>query len=316
MKTKILTSSQLHEAVELLHQGHLVAIPTETVYGLAAHFSCESAISSIFIAKQRPLDNPLIVHISTLEQVDQIALSPPKLFFQLAEAFFPGPLTIIIQRHPRLSPLISAGLESVAIRMPSHPIAKELIRMLKAPVVAPSANLSGRPSATDVQHVLDDFDQKISAVIDGGRTDLGIESTVISLLSNPPVILRPGKVTKQEIEKVLGMPINMQTSLQKGPAYSPGMKYRHYAPCIPVKLFYKRDEIDAYCKKPSSNKRALLGYSYLSMPNCDYYKLCMRDLYASFRDAEKKAYEEILIFCDSIAQSDLALMNRLIKASN
>ena len=316
MKTKVLTPSQLYEAVELLQQGHLVAIPTETVYGLAAHFSCESAISSIFTAKQRPLDNPLIVHISALEQIGQLALSPSALFFQLAEAFFPGPLTIIVKRHPGLSRLISAGLESVAIRMPSHPIAKELIHMLKAPVVAPSANLSGRPSATNVQHVLDDFDQKISAVIDGGQTDLGTESTVISLLSNPPVILRPGKITKQEIEKVVGMPVGMQMSLQKGPAYSPGMKYRHYAPRIPVKLFYKKDEIDAYCNKSSSGKRVLLSSSYLSMPNCDYSKLCMRDLYALFRNAEKNAYDEIIVFCDSIDQSDLALMNRLIKASN
>jgi L-threonylcarbamoyladenylate synthase len=287
MKTKILTYRQLDEAANLLHQGQLVAIPTETVYGLAALSSCESGIASIFTAKQRALDNPLIVHISSLDQVDQLALSPPELFFQLAQAFFPGPLTLITQRHPQLSPLISAGLESVAIRMPSHPIAKQLISMLKTPIVAPSANLSGRPSATDVQHVLDDFDQKISAVIDGGKTDLGIESTVVSLLSNRPTILRPGKVTKQAIEKVLGMSVDVHTSLQEGPVYSPGMKYRHYAPCIPVKLFYDRDKIEEYCRRFSSYKRVLLATSHLSIENCDYYELCTQDLYAAFRNAEK-----------------------------
>ncbi len=316
MKTKTLTSNQLHKAVRLLHQGELVAIPTETVYGLAALISFESAISSIFAVKKRPADNPLIVHIANLKQIDQIALPPSKLFFKLAEAFFPGPLTIITPRHHDLSPLISAGLDSVAIRMPAHPIATDLIQMLGVPIVAPSANLSGRPSATDVQHVLDDFDQKISAVIDGGRTTLGVESTVISLLSNPPVILRPGSITKQEIENVLGITIDMQTSMQKGPIYSPGMKYRHYAPCIPVKLFYEREHLDSYCKKTASNRRMLLSTTPLLVENCDHYKLSTQDLYACFRHAEKNGYSEILIFNDPITQSNIALMNRLIKASD
>jgi L-threonylcarbamoyladenylate synthase len=316
MKTKILTPNQLHKAAELLHQGQLVAIPTETVYGLAAPISSESAISSIFTVKKRPADNPLIVHIASLKQMDQIALPPSKLFFQLAEAFFPGPLTIITPRHRDLSSLVSAGLDSVAIRMPSHPIAIDLIQVLGSPIVAPSANLSGRPSATNAQHVLDDFDQKISAVVDGGRTTLGVESTVISLLSNPPVILRPGNITKQEIENVLGITIDVQISLQKGPVYSPGMKYRHYAPCIPIKLFYEREQIDSYCKKTVANKRMLLSTAPLLLAGCDYYKLSTQDLYACFRHAEKNGYSEILIFCDPMAQSDIALMNRLIKASN
>lgn len=316
MKTKILTSRQLDQAAELLCLGQLVAIPTETVYGLAALSSCESAITSIFTIKQRALDNPLIVHISDFEQIDQLALAPPELFFQLAKAFFPGPLTLITRRHPKLSPLISAGLESVAIRMPSHPIAKELIRMLKKPIVAPSANISGRPSATEARHVLEDFDQKISAVVDGGRTDFGLESTVVSLLTHPPVILRPGKITKQEVEEVLGIAIDVQTSLQNGPAYSPGMKYRHYAPCIPIKLFYNRDAMGAYLKEFPSYRRVFLGPADLSVPNCDCYELCVRDLYASFRHAEKNGFEEIIVFCDLAAQNDLALMNRLLKASN
>ncbi|KAG6559731.1 Threonylcarbamoyl-AMP synthase [Candidatus Rhabdochlamydia oedothoracis] len=316
MKTKILTSNQLHKAAMLLYHGQLVAIPTETVYGLAALISSESALSSIFAVKKRPMDNPLIVHIASLKQIDQIALPPSKLFLQLAEAFFPGPLTMIIPRHRDLSPLISAGLDSVAIRMPSHPMTIDLIHMLKAPIVAPSANLSGRPSATTVQHVLDDFDRKIPAIVDGGKTTLGVESTVISLLSNPPVILRPGSITKQEIENVLGITIDVQISLQKGPVYSPGLKYRHYAPCIPVKLFYKKEQIDSYCKKAASNKRMLLSTSSLFIANCDYYKLSTQDLYACFRHAEKNGYSEILIFCDSMAQSNVALMNRLTKASD
>ncbi|MDR2539678.1 MAG: threonylcarbamoyl-AMP synthase [Chlamydiales bacterium] len=316
MKTKILTSNQLYKAARLLHQGQLVAIPTETVYGLAALISSEPAISSIFAVKKRPGDNPLIVHVASFKQIDQVALSPSKLFFQLAEAFFPGPLTIIIPRRHDLSPLISAGLDSVAIRMPSHPIAANLIQMLKAPIVAPSANLSGRPSATNAQHVLDDFDQKISAVVDGGRATLGVESTVISLLSNPPVILRPGSITKQEIENVLGITIDVQISLQKGPIYSPGMKYRHYAPSIPVKLFYKKEQIDSYCEKTDFNKRMLLSTSSLFIENCDYYKLSMQDLYTCFRHAEKNGYSEILVFCDSMTQSNATLMNRLTKASN
>lgn len=316
MKTKILTSNQLHKAAKLLHQGQLVAIPTETVYGLAALISSESAISSIFAVKKRPADNPLIVHIASLKQIDQIALPPSKLFFQLVEAFFPGPLTMVTASRHDLSPLISAGLDSVAIRMPSHPVTIDLIQMLKVPIVAPSANLSGRPSATDVQHVLDDFDQKISAIVDGGKTAFGLESTVISLLSHPPVILRPGSITKQEIEDVLGLTIDVQTSQQKGPVYSPGMKYRHYAPYIPIKLFYQKEQINSYCKKAPSNKRMLLSRSFLFIENCDYYKLSTQDLYACFRHAEKNNYSEILIFCDPIIQNNIALMNRLIKASD
>ena len=213
----------------------LVAFPTETVYGLGGRLFSEKAIQSIFRVKGRPSDNPLIAHVASPQNWEQLAERVPKTYHLLAEAFFPGPLTLIVAKKPKVPKSATGGLETVAIRCPDHDLARKLIKLVGEPLVAPSANLSGRPSSTTAQHVLSDFEGKIPAILDGGPCRHGLESTVIDLVSfEQPTLLRPGALKKEAIEEVLGHSIALYT---KGPKSSPGMKYRHYAPSIPVYIF-------------------------------------------------------------------------------
>lgn len=263
MKTLILDASELERAATLIQAGQLVAFPTETVYGLGASVFDRQAILSIFQVKGRPSDNPLIVHVHSVEQVAQVACAIPPLFYRLAEAFWPGPLTCVLKRHPQIPSLVSAGLESVAVRMPSHKIALELIRLVQAPLVAPSANLSGKPSPTALKHVLEDFDGNIAAVIEGGESEFGIESTVISLLDEKPVLLRSGSITKAQLEEKLGYSIAVASSVQSGPVLSPGMKYRHYAPQSPIVIVETEQELALRLQLPGY--KMVLSHSELNL---------------------------------------------------
>lgn len=222
------------QAGESLAQGAIVAFPTETVYGLGASALEPEAVREIFRLKGRPADNPLIVHLLSTDQLDSVAASIPPLFWPLYQAFSPGPLTYVLPRAPQIPDLVTAGLDTVAVRFPSQPAARTLLEMAGVPVVAPSANLSGRPSPTRARHVLDDFAGRIPYIIDDGPSDLGLESTVLDLTAHPPRILRPGKVTAQDIWEACQIEvIPWQEAPREGdldrPA-SPGMKYRHYAP--------------------------------------------------------------------------------------
>jgi L-threonylcarbamoyladenylate synthase len=298
--TKIYDLDHFEEAAPLLRDGHLVAFPTETVYGLGASVFDEAAIRRIFEVKGRPADNPLIVHLSALEQVDLVARDIPKDFYVLAQAFFPGPLTVVLKRRPSVPSCVSAGLDSVAVRVPRHPIARALIALVGAPLVAPSANLSGKPSATQACHVLEDFDGRIAAVIDGGECSIGIESTVISLLEETPVLLRPGAITQKQLEQVLGKEIAICTHAEQ--PLSPGMKYRHYAPKAPLKLFDCEKEMERYLHSEPSKKRFVLT------------QLSSKTLYAMLRLSDAEAVEEVVVFCDAATRSDEALMNRIKRA--
>ncbi len=218
-------------AAALLQAGGLVAFPTETVYGLGAALNCPAAITKIFAAKGRPADNPLIVHIAHPGQLGEVAATVPEMAQRLAGCFWPGPLSLILPRSAKISPLVSAGLSTVAVRMPDHPVALALITAAKAPLVAPSANLSGRPSPTSARHVLEDLVGKIDAVLDGGTCPVGVESTVLDLSGIRPVILRPGAIAPEELATVLGVtPVMGCTGTGKAQPPPPGMKYRHYAP--------------------------------------------------------------------------------------
>jgi L-threonylcarbamoyladenylate synthase len=302
MRTAILY--EVSKAVELLKQGDVVAFPTETVYGLGAAIFNPTAIQAIFSVKGRPSDNPLIAHLSDLEQVKAIAIDIPKEFYTLAEAFFPGPLTIVLKRHPNVPDLVSAGLPTIALRMPKHPLAIALIRGVGEPLVAPSANLSGKPSSTSARHVLEDFDGKIAAVIDGGECSIGIESTVLSLLDpEHPVILRPGSITADEIESVLGRPVHIDQG--KGSvALAPGMKYRHYAPKAPMHLFTQRDAFEQFLKDHSLPNQLVLK------------TVAEGNLYANLRKADQEHCSQIVIYCDPSVQKQAGLMNRLTKAAS
>ncbi len=226
--------AELKEAAEILKNGGLVAIPTETVYGLAANAFDGKAVAKVFEAKGRPTDNPMIVHISKLEEIYPLVTELPESAKALADAFWPGPLTIILPKSELVPREVAPRLETVAIRMPSHPVARKIIELAGLPLAAPSANSSGSPSPTSAQHVLHDLDGKIDAVIDGGECDVGIESTVITLATNPPRLLRPGGITVDELESVLGkidVDPAVLSELKDGVApASPGMKYKHYSP--------------------------------------------------------------------------------------
>ncbi len=219
-------------AGSIIASGGLVAIPTETVYGLGANALDTKAVDKIFIAKGRPQDNPLIVHIADPGQLSLLCARVPQDALALASRFWPGPLTIILEKSALIPENVCAGLETVAVRVPAHFAAREIIEAAGCPVAAPSANLSGRPSPTTAAHVLDDLDGRIDAVVDGGPCEVGLESTVITLALGERRILRPGGVTSEQIESVIGK-VTMDASVfspHEGVAASPGMKYRHYAP--------------------------------------------------------------------------------------
>lgn len=231
----IWTDSQEHleQAAACLRKGELVAIPTETVYGLAANALDGDAVQSVFRAKGRPSDNPLIVHIADPADLEKYAY-PNDWAYLLAEKFWPGPLTMVLPKKDVIPSIVSAGLDSVAIRLPSHPVARELIRTCGFPIAAPSANLSGKPSGTTAEHVMHDFEGKIAGVIDGGHCSCGLESTVVSLLGDHPILLRPGFVTPEQIRELipsLTVAKAVEEELKNDEKIlSPGLAHKHYAP--------------------------------------------------------------------------------------
>ncbi len=227
------SDEDIFAAAEQIRKGKLVGIPTETVYGLAANALDETAVASIFQAKGRPADNPLIVHIADIQDLETYAYPNPWAY-QLAQEFWPGPLTVILPKKKIIPNIVSAGLDSVAIRLPAHRIARTLIRVSGCPIAAPSANLSGKPSGTTAEHVLHDFSDKIAGVIDGGPCEYGLESTVVSLLGDHPILLRPGFVTPDQIRSVLPS-LTIAKAVENELAseekiLSPGLAHRHYAP--------------------------------------------------------------------------------------
>ncbi len=242
MKTKHLLPSPegIDETARLLQQGQLVAIPTETVYGLAANALDPAAVASIFRAKERPMDNPLIVHIADIEDWERLVTHIPNNAKRLAEAYWPGPLTIILPAADCIPNEVRGGLSTVAVRFPSHPVAQAVILQAGCPLAAPSANLSGAPSPTSAARVMQDMQGRIAAVLDGGESAVGVESTVVDLCSTPPRLLRPGGITPEMLEEVLGtveVDEAVTHALKAGAvAASPGMKYKHYAPQAHIRL--------------------------------------------------------------------------------
>lgn len=242
MKTKfikldsnIIDNKKIAEAADILRQGGLVAFPTETVYGLGADGLNEEASAKIYAAKGRPSDNPLILHISSMKALDTLTEGNNLLGRKLAEAFWPGPLTLIFKKSGLVPLTITGGLDTVAIRMPAHPIAFELIRQAGLYVAAPSANASGRPSPTTAAHVLEDMEGRIDMILDGGSADIGLESTIVDVSSDIPIILRPGYITLEDIKEITGDAEYDNGLLQKPMSENfkpkaPGMKYKHYAP--------------------------------------------------------------------------------------
>ncbi|MDM5340812.1 L-threonylcarbamoyladenylate synthase [Fictibacillus enclensis] len=246
---------QIIQASLWIKNNEVIAFPTETVYGLGGNAESDEAIDKIFAAKGRPSDNPLIVHISSLDQLEGLVAEIPKRAQMLMEAFWPGPLTLVLPKGEKVARRVTAGLSTVGVRMPDHPVALELISESGLPLAAPSANISGRPSPTTAQHVYEDLKGRIAGILDGGPTGVGVESTVVDCTSEKLTILRPGGVTREQLEEVAGETamdpglVSPDTSAPK----SPGMKYTHYAPNAPL---YLVDGSPAFIQKLVDKEKA------------------------------------------------------------
>lgn len=334
MKTQLFTNTpeNIIKTAEILKKGGLAAIPTETVYGLAADALNGEAVAKIFAAKGRPMDNPLIVHVAEFEDIERFALvrEIPEAAKKLAKVFWPGPLTIIMKKGYVIPDEVSAGLDTVAIRLPSHPSARAIIKAAGTPLAAPSANLSGSPSPTTAQHVMNDMDGKIDAVFDGGACGVGVESTVITLAEDTPRLLRPGKVTLEELREVLGeveLDSAVLNKLKDGQkAASPGMKYKHYAPKANVILLKCTDDefIDYVNRCGGSGVAALccdedvekLSVKYISLGKRNDYEAHAQRLFDSLRRID--GYGNIVTVYTRLPSTDgvgLAVYNRLIRAA-
>lgn len=231
-------SDAIQRAAAIIKRGGLVAMPTETVYGLAGDAHNPAAVAAIFAAKGRPTTDPLIVHIADTAQLTQLVAQLPATFAALCETFWPGPLTLLLRKHPHLDPLITAGHATVAVRMPQHPVALALIRASGCPLVAPSANLFSRPSPTNASHVLNDLDGRIDAVLDAGETAIGVESTIVDITVSPARLLRHGGIPAEQLTTLLGdVAIATRMLATDSAAPAPGMLLKHYAPRAPLTLF-------------------------------------------------------------------------------
>ena len=332
MKTQVLDKSQVDIAAQILKNGGVVGIPTETVYGLAADALNGEAVKKIFQAKGRPMDNPLIVHIADYSDIEKYNLVSeiPESAEKLAKAFWPGPLTIIMKRTDVIPPEVSAGLDTVAIRFPAHPLAQQIIKAAGTPLAAPSANLSGSPSPTTAKHVLNDMDGRIDAVLDGGASEVGVESTVITLAAEVPRVLRPGGVTVEELREVLGeveVDDAVIHQLKEGAvAASPGMKYKHYAPKANVLLLKGSDEAyisyvnahaaDDVCALCCDEDLLLLKVKTVSLGRRGDYLTHARHLFDCLRRIdENKTIRTVYSRLPSVEGVGLAVYNRLIRAA-
>ena len=305
------------EAAEFIKQGKLVAFPTETVYGLGASAFNSESIARIYAAKERPRDNPLIVHIHSLAQLDSLVESVPSSAQQLIQAFFPGPLTLILNRSEHVPEIISAGLPSIAVRMPDHDLALRFLKACEVPVAAPSANRSGRPSPTTWQDVYSDLKGRISCILKGEQSQVGIESTVVDCRYGAPIILRAGGITEESIKEII--PILPESSTQTtfhGPPPSPGVKYKHYAPTALVHIVDSPDAVEA------NNNNAYIGLTAHDYPEkLGLYLRCVDitdyayQLFHFFRRSDRAGISDI--YCESTPREQLgvALMDRLSKAA-
>jgi L-threonylcarbamoyladenylate synthase len=312
-------------AAEILRSGGLVAFPTETVYGLGADAFNSEAVKKVFTAKGRPADNPLIVHIAEYNQIKELTGTIPTVGKVLAEAFWPGPLTLVVKSFPSVPKVVTGGLDTVAVRVPKHNVTLELIKKFNKPIVGPSANKSGRPSPTTAQHVYDDLNGEIDLILDAGPALIGIESTVIDVTVTPPLILRFGGLTREEIEQLIGeiQTTEDQIALKK----SPGTRYRHYAPEAKVVLFERGDKLafdQLYGKYIEEGKKVgfilnsddLLNHpSELGKIISDDIKKYSQQLFEMLRDLDKLEADIILV--ESVDETGLgkAVMDRLKRAA-
>lgn len=321
METIILSTTEedLKRAGELLREGKLVAFPTETVYGLGANALDEKACKNVYLAKGRPTDNPMIVHISHVKDIESLTNDMTNDMKILMDKFWPGPLTMIVNAKDVIPKVTTGGLSTVAIRMPSSEVARKVISYSGCPIAAPSANLSGKPSPTKASHVIDDMSNRIDAIIDGPECEVGIESTVIDMTVNPPVILRPGIITKEEISKVLGKDVTFDPNLLKKPEKdfkpkSPGMRYKHYAPNGKMILF-KGDKDKVRARILEEEKKAKKdGIKVRSIFFSDDINAA-HDIFKLLRSCDKEEVELILVEGRLEEGVGFSVMNRMLRSA-
>lgn len=325
----------ISEAASFIKEGKLVAFPTETVYGLGANGLDQEAIIKIFKAKGRPQDNPLILHIHSIEQLKSLVEEIPEIAHECIKRFWPGPLTMIFKRSSIVPDMITAGLETVAIRMPDHKIALELIKYARTPIAAPSANLSGKPSPTSAKHVIEDLSGKVDMIIDGGNTGVGLESTVLDLSGDVPIILRPGGVTLEDLKEFIPNVTQDLGTIKEGQGIipkSPGQKYRHYAPKAEMIVYTGDVEkiVDRIREKASESINQGLKVGVMATEETkDSYKQGLIKVVGSRKNKETIAAnlfhtirafdnEDVDIILAEGVEKDhigMAIMNRMMKAS-
>ena len=318
---------ELDCVIDTLKSGGLVIFPTETVYGIGADATNSKAVDDIFIAKGRANDNPLIVHLDNKNNIEKYAYISNEIEQKLIDSFMPGPFTIILKKKDIIPNNVSAGLCTVGIRIPSNKIANTILTYSSIPIAAPSANVSGKPSGTDIDDIKDEFNNKVDYIIDGGNTDIGLESTVVKVIDGIPTILRPGFITKEDIMDVIGV-VKVDDNIFKkvdGPVESPGMKYKHYAPVNECKLIYINNEIERinYFNDNSDTDTVIIGSSKLKNIPCKKYlyygdtlEEISHNIFRLLRLAD--TYNPKLILIEGVKKEGLglAIMNRLIRASS
>jgi len=318
----------VNEAADCLRRGEIVGIPTETVYGLGASALNETAIAAIFAAKGRPQNNPLIVHIADFEMLNRVAASCDGIRRRLIERFWPGPLTVIFPKGKDIPLCVTAGLDTVAVRMPSHPLARRIIRASDLPIAAPSANLSGKPSTTTAAHVKHDLDGKIPLVIDGGSCEVGVESTVVSVKENTITVLRPGGITVEMLREALpDVTVTVSEAvlhpLKEGEAApSPGMMYKHYSPNAKVLLCRGTPEkITAFANTYREKNAVFIGEETLCRAvKTDTYPFRngteeARAIFDDLREADCHGYDYVIVAECDCKGIGLAINNRLLRAA-
>ena len=301
------------EAAEFIKRGGITAFPTETVYGLGANIFDEKAIAKIFEAKQRPNDNPLIAHVGNLEQIELLVSEITLTAQKFIEAFFPAPLTLVLPISKYVPMIATANLETIGVRMPRNALTLEFLKECETPVVAPSANLSGKPSPTDWQSVFEDLNGRIDCILQGETTEIGLESTVVDCTLNVPLVLRSGAITLEKLREIVPETRLYQIKRNEKPK-SPGLKHRHYSPRAKVVL------IDSRFKIQDSKSKAFIGFDkpegdFNLIKICDSAEEYARELFGFFRECDRKGIETV--YCQTVSEKGigLALMDRLKRAA-
>jgi len=310
-----INEEELNKVAEILKNDGIIVFPTETVYGIGANALSEKAVDKIYEAKGRENDNPLIVHISNLDMLKNLIETPNEIEQKLIDSFFPGPFTLILKKKNVLPNNVTANLDTAGIRMPENRIAREIIERVGFPIAAPSANISGRPSGTTIEDIIEELDGKVDVIIDGGKSKIGLESTVVKVIEGIPTILRPGKITLEDIDNARLDKAVFEKA--EGKVESPGMKYKHYAPKTKCVLIEDIERV----KEIKEKNKCIIGFDEdeiadISLGSINNLEEVSSNIYTALRKADKLNVDLIVIHGVKKEGLGIAIMNRLIRATN